>query len=129
MKAQAYRRWRIAALLLLCSSSFASAAGTSAPIRISDNLVLTGAQEYLIRQRVSRLASASAPTGTGAVTPSGFQPSLYAVVPSSIALHPLPLEVTGQIPMVSPYKYATFGNLLLIVNPTDRTIVDIIRPR
>jgi hypothetical protein len=114
--------------LLLCSSGLASAAGGGAPIRISDDLVLTGAQEHLIRQRVVRSASASAPAGAGAATPAGFQPSLYAVVPPSIALHALPAEVTGQIPMVSPYKYATFGTLVLIVNPADRTIVDIIRP-
>jgi hypothetical protein len=36
--------------------------------------------------------------------------------------------VIGQIPIARPYQYATLGGLLLIVNPSDRTIVDIIRP-
>ena len=37
-------------------------------------------------------------------------------------------EVTERIPTVKPYRYATVGKLLLIVNPTNRTIVDIIWP-
>jgi hypothetical protein len=115
-------RYSIAAVLLLCSSGLAWTAGTATPLRISDNLVLTGAQENLIWQRLGRRASAVA------AMPAGFQPSLYGVVPPSVALHPLPAEVTRQIPMVTPYKYATLGNLLLIVNPADRTIVDIIGP-
>lgn len=115
-------RWySIAAVLLLCSSGLA-AAGTGTPFRVSDNLVLTGAQEYLIWHRLGRRA------GAVAGKPSGFQPSLYGVVPPSVALRALPVDVTGQIPMVSPYRYATLGKLVLIVNPADRTIVDIIGP-
>ena len=116
------RRYGIAAVLLLCSSGLACTAGAGTPLRISDNLVLTGAQENLIWQRLGRRANAVA------AMPAGFQPSLYGVVPPSVALHPLPSEVTRQIPMVSPYRYATLGNLLLLVNPADRTIVDIIGP-
>src|SRR5262245_29459861 len=114
-------RYSIATVLLLCSSGLAWTAG--APLRISDNLVLTGAQENLIWQRLGRRTSAVATT-----RPAGFQPSLYGVVPPSVALHPLPSELTRRIPMVSPYAYATLGNLVLIVNPADRTIVDIIQP-
>jgi Protein of unknown function (DUF1236) len=114
------RRCSIVAVVLLCSSGLAWAAGTGGPVRISDNLVLTGAQESLIWQRLARRASAA--------MPAGFQLSLYGVVPPSVALHPLPAGITMQIPMVSPYKYATLGNLVLIVNPADRTIVDVIQP-
>ena len=83
---------------------------------------MTGAQESLIWQRLGRRASPVA------AKPVGFQPSLYGVVPPSVTLHPLPSEVIRQIPLVSPYKYATLGNLVLIVNPADRTTVDIIQP-
>jgi hypothetical protein len=37
------RRYSVAAVLLLCSSGLAWTAGTGTPLRISDNLVLTGA--------------------------------------------------------------------------------------
>jgi hypothetical protein len=50
------RRYGIAAALLLCSSGLAWTAGTGTPLRISDNLVLTGAQENLIWQRLGRRA-------------------------------------------------------------------------
>jgi hypothetical protein len=43
-------------------------------------------------------------------------------------LRTLPAAVTGQVPMVRPYKYATLGDALLIINPADRKIVDIIGP-
>jgi len=49
-------------------------------------------------------------------------------VPPSVALHMWPEAVTDQIPMLQPYRYATVGKLLLIVNPDDRNIVDIISP-
>jgi hypothetical protein len=115
-------RCSIAAVVLLYSSGLAWTAGTGTPLRISDNLVLTGAQENLIWERLGRRASAVA------AMPAGFQPSLYGVVPPSVALQPLPSELTRRIPMVSSYTYATLGNLVLIVNPADRTIVDIIQP-
>jgi uncharacterized protein DUF1236 len=114
-------RCALAAIALLCSSGLASAE-TGTPLRISDDLVLTGAQEYLIWRQVG---SRNAPQ-RGA--PLQFEASIYAVVPDSVALHALPAEVTGQIPIVKPYRYARLGNLLLIVNPTDRKIVDIITP-
>lgn len=115
------RHYSTAAVLLLCSSGFALAE-TGIPFHVSDNLVLTGAQEQLIRHLVPK------PVSAVAATPSGFHPSLYGAVPLSVALRPLPSVVTGQIPIMRPYQYATLGGLLLIVNPSDRTIVDIIRP-
>ena len=60
--------------------------------------------------------------------PCGCKPTLFSVVPSPVALHVLPAAVTAQIPMLQPYRYATVGKLLLIVNPDDRKIVDIISP-
>jgi hypothetical protein len=119
---QSHRRYAAAVLLLLCSCGVAAAADADARFRASDDFVLTGAQEYLIWRSVAKQGA------NGAHAPSGFEPSIYAAVPSSIVLHSLPAAITGRIPMVSPYKYATLGNALLLVNPSDRKIVDIIRP-
>ena len=54
--------------------------------------------------------------------------TLFSVVPSPVALHVLPAAVTAQIPMLKPYRYAKLGKRVLIVNPDDRRIVDIISP-
>ena len=116
---QSHCRYAVAVLLLLCSCGVA-AAETRSPFRASDDFALTGAQESLIWHIVDRQGT------KGATAPSGFEPSIYAAVPSSIVLRTLPAAVTGQVPMVRPYKYITLGKTLLIVNPSDRKIVDII---
>ena len=53
------RHYGTAAILLLCSSSFALAE-TGIPFHVSDNLVLTGAQEQLIRHLVPKPVRAQA---------------------------------------------------------------------
>jgi hypothetical protein len=118
---QTYRSYAVAVLLLLCSCGVAAAAETRSPFRASDDFALTGSQESLIWRAVSRAEDKGA-------SKSGFNASLYTAVPSSIVLHNLPPKLTRQIPMLGPYKYATLGDALLIVNPADRKIVDIITP-
>jgi hypothetical protein len=118
---QSHRRYAVAVLMLLCSCGVAAAAETLSPFRASDDFALTGAQELLIGHAVSR-------EGGNGARASGFNASLYAALPSSIVLQNLPSKVTGQIPMLRPYKYATWGDALLIINPADRKIVDIITP-
>jgi hypothetical protein len=115
---QLCRHFAIAAALLLCSIATASAAGTGPFLVASDDFVLTGAQEQLLWQRVGRNASST--------TRSGLIAAASATLPASVALHAMPATVTRQIPAVRPYKYAMLGKTLLIINPTDRVIVDVI---
>jgi hypothetical protein len=112
----------LAALLLLSSVGIAAAAGPSASA--SDTLKLTSAQEHSIWQSVSKSDHGST---VGMKAPSGFTPSVGATVPSSLALKPLPSDIVSQVPAVKPYQYAMFNNELLIVNPTDKKVVDIIK--
>jgi hypothetical protein len=120
VKMQPCRRFAVAAVLLLCSIATASAAGTGPFLVASDDLVLTGAQEHLMWQRLVARNTASA------TAPSGLIAAIGATLPASVALHALPATVTRQIPAARPYKYATLDKTLLIVNPTDRVIVDVI---
>jgi hypothetical protein len=108
--------------MLLLSSSGLAAAG-HARFHASDDFVLTGAQEDLIWQRMGR----NTPADDGG-TPCECKPSMFTSVPPSVALHVWPETVTAQIPMLQPYRYATLGKVLLVVNPDDRKIVDIISP-
>ena len=107
----------VAAALLLCSIAGASAAETG-PFLVASEFVLTGAQEQLLWQRIGRNASST--------TPSGLIGAVGATLPASVALRALPATVTRQVPAVRPYKYAILGKSLLIINPTDRVIVDVI---
>ena len=117
---QPCRRFAVAAALLLCSIATASAAGSGPFLVASDDFVLTGAQEHLMWQHLV------APNAASTTAPSGLRAAVGATVPASVALHALPATVTRQIPAVRPYKYAMLGKTLLIVNPTDRVIVDVI---
>ena len=108
--------------MLLLSSSGVSAAGHM-HFPASDDIVLTGAQEDLIWQRMG----GHTPNDDDSA-PCGCKPWMFSEVPSSVRLHSLPAAVTAQIPMLKPYKYATLGKRLLIVNPNDRKVVDIISP-
>ena len=108
-------------MLLLSSSGLAAAGHMHFPA--SDDIVLTGAQEDLIWQRMGR----NAPNDDDG-TPCGCKPLMFSSVPSSVTLHMWPATVTAQIPMLQPYRYATLGKVLLVVNPDDRKIVDIISP-
>jgi hypothetical protein len=116
---QLYRHFAIAAAALpLCSIATISAAGTGPFLVASDDFVLTGAQEQLLWQRIGRNASCT--------MPSGLIAAAGATLPASVALHALPATVIRQIPAVRPYKYTMLGKTLLIINPTDRVIVDVI---
>ena len=62
----------------------------------------------------------------GATAASASTAAVGATVPAAVELRALPATVTRQIPQMKPYTYATLGKTLLIINPTDRVIVDVI---
>jgi hypothetical protein len=118
IKMNSYLRCGLASILLLCSIGIALAQGLgSAP---SDILALTGAEEHLIWESV--VTAESAPTRA----PSGFVAMLDSAVPASLTLHEIPTSVIDRIPELEGYKYTIVDNELLIVNPADMKIVDII---
>ena len=110
----------VAVAALLATVSIAAAAGTAAAPKAADSLSLTNAQEHTIWQDVSKLQ-------TSMKTPSGFSAKVGEAVPGTVKLHPLPTDVTNQMPATRPFEYAMLDNKqLLIVNPTDKKVVDII---
>ena len=83
-------------------------------------LFLNGAQEHVVFQSVSKH------DGTKETVPLGFEADIGQVVPKSITLHCLPSDTTNHVWAVKSCDYATLQNQLLIVNPQDRTVADII---
>ena len=108
-----------AVALLLASASFAAAAGTGA-MAPNDRLSLTSTQEHTILQSINKQSVKKE------ASPSGFKAAVGQSVPTSIALHALPNDATSQVPAVKSFDFAVLQNQLLIVNPKDRMIVDII---
>ena len=83
-------------------------------------LFLNGAQEHVVFQSVSKH------DGTQETVLPGFKADIGQVVPTSITLHRLPSDATSRVWAVKSCDYATLQNQLLIVNPQDRKVADII---
>lgn len=86
-----------------------------------DNLSLTTAQEKTAWRDLSKSTSQRAP--------SNFSASVGTTVPSGIKLRSIPRKVAIQLPRLKPYRYALLPNEVLIVNPTDKKVVDVISSR
>ena len=87
-----------------------------------DSLLLTTAQEKLAWRDLSKQA-ASQPA------PSNFSAAQGTTVPNNIALRPIPKKVASQLPKLRPYQYARLPNEILIVNPTDKKVADVVNRR
>lgn len=108
-----------AVAVLLSGVTAASAVTMSKSINASDSLTLTGPQQktawydlYMgsLNQKV----------------PSRFDAVVGAVVPSSITTAPVTSKAARDIPSLKPYDFAMVQKKLVIVNPSDRKIVEVI---
>jgi hypothetical protein len=121
-----YIRYGVAAIALLAGINAATAAGTGAgprwlhPASASDSLRLSSAQKQTIFQTVFNGNERNE-------APAGFTASIGQTLPSSVTARPLPSDVASQVPAVRGYSYATVEKGVLIVNPADKKVVDIIR--
>jgi hypothetical protein len=59
-------------------------------------------------------------------TPSGFQAAVGAVVPNDVVTAPVTARAAGDVPALKPYKFAMVQKKLVIVNPSDSKIADVI---
>jgi hypothetical protein len=122
----------LAAPVLLCGVSGASAAGlwdwhfpwhssshSTMGRTASDTLKLTSAQRKLAWKDLSTEASKQN-------LPSGFNATTGSVVPSTFKIEPVPSKAARDIPALKRYDFATAQGKLLIVNPSDKKIADVI---
>jgi Protein of unknown function (DUF1236) len=58
--------------------------------------------------------------------PSGFNPTIGAVVPSTVKVEPVPSNTAMDVPMLKSFDFAMVHGKLLIVNPSDKKIVEVI---
>jgi hypothetical protein len=58
--------------------------------------------------------------------PSGFEAIVGAVVPKSIATAPVTSKAVNDVHKLQPYEFAMIKNKLLIVNPSDHKIAEVI---
>lgn len=87
-----------------------------------DNLSLTSSKQELVLKDISQQTVSQN-------TPAGFLPSVGTAIPGTISLRTIPMNVSRRLPELKPYDYALLKNDLLIVNPTDKKIVEVINRR
>lgn len=119
------------AAALLASASFASAQtspvapGSSAPSASSSMgqsgaLQLSAAQKSNIFKTVTKEKVKTPP-------PANLRLSVGAQVPASIELYPLPANIVSEVPETKLYKYTIAQNQVVLVDPTNMKIVEIIK--
>jgi hypothetical protein len=118
-----------ATILLIGSVGAAAAADHSAMSKQSskpatasmtkDNLSLTTDQDKLAWNDLSKQAASQRAR-------SNFSASIGTTVPNDLTLRSIPRTVASRLPTLKPYRYARLPNELLIVNPRDKKIVDVI---
>ena len=87
-----------------------------------DNLSLTRSQQRTAWRDIRKQIS-SRPT------PSNFSASVGATIPSDISIQPVPAKVASRVSSLKPYDYALLPDELLIVNPNDKKVVNVIKHR
>ena len=109
----------LAAAVLLSGITAASAATMSNPAKAGDTLSLSSAQRKTAWNDlyVSWLTQK---------TPSGFSAVIGAVVPNSVTTAPVPSKAAHAVPLLKPYDFAQLQKKLVIVNPSDKKIVEVI---
>ena len=121
------------ALLTFLSLVFASSIGVAGaansdvsktkanPMQLAkDSLTLTRSQEKTVWNDIRKQASEQ-------TAHLRFAASIGVEVPKNVTLRRIPAHAVNQIPALKPYDYALIRDRLLIVNPSDKKVVDVIR--
>jgi hypothetical protein len=113
------------AALLLSGVSAASAAShmsnrSTGSAMARDTLDLSATQQKDIWKDLSRHA-------TNQTAPSGFNATVGEAIPSGVSTYPLPRQARRDVPAVKPYRYAMTQDKVLIVNPSDKKIADVVQ--
>jgi hypothetical protein len=126
----------LAAVALVCGFSVGAAAdtGTTAKCMANDGMA-SSASLWRMKSELS-LPGEQQRTAFDAIrqqamiekAPVWFTAKVGAALPNTIATHPIPVSAANDVPKLWPYSYALLdGNRLLIVNPNDNKIVEVIR--
>jgi Protein of unknown function (DUF1236) len=105
-----------ATTLLLCGVATANAATA---MQGSDTVILSAAQRKAVWNDLSKQA-----TNQNA---SGFNAMTGTFVPGSVKIEPIPSKSTANNPQLRPYDYAMVDHDLVIVDPTNKVIVDVLK--
>ena len=64
---------------------------------------------------------------TSQKAPFGFNPAQGSVLPSSVVIQAVTKKAAGDVPALKSYDFAIVSGKLLIVNPSDKKVAEVIR--
>lgn len=108
----------LAAAVLLSGATVASAA-TMLNAKPSDTLNLSSTQQRMAWRDIYMPSLNQA-------APKGFDVKVGATVPSGVTTAPVPSKAASAVPALKPYDFAMLQKKLVIVNPSDQKIVEVI---
>ena len=112
-------RAAVLAVALLGGAGLATAQ-TGAVIGPGTSLELTPQQKTAIYQIVTREKLRTPP-------PANTQAIVGAQVPAATELYALPDTIAAEVPSAKMYKYTIVQNEVVIVDPTNMRVIDVIR--
>ncbi|MFZ3357703.1 MAG: hypothetical protein WA177_02975, partial [Xanthobacteraceae bacterium] len=83
-----------------------------------DSLTLSSQQQKTAWQDLNGAPASNAP--------SSFQPATSSAIPSTLRVSAIPAATARDVPELRPYDYAKVQGKLLIVNPHDMMIAEVI---
>jgi hypothetical protein len=108
----------LAAAVLLSGATAASAATTMAP-KASDMLNLSATQQKTAWKDINKAA-------TDQTAPSSFTAMKGQTVPSALKIEQVPRQAARDVPALGAYDFAKVSGKLLIVNPSDKKVAEVI---
>jgi hypothetical protein len=84
----------------------------------SDMLTLSSAQRKTAWNDLNKGASKQN-------LPAGFSATTGSVVPGTLKIQPIPQKTARDVPSLKSYDFAVLQGKVLIVNPSDKRIVDV----
>jgi hypothetical protein len=107
----------LVAAVLLSGVTAASAASAMKP-RAQDTLDLTSAQQKMAWNDLDHASNQTAP--------SGFAADAGAKVPATVKISAVPNKASRDLSQLRAYDFAKVGGKILIVNPSDRKVAEVI---
>jgi hypothetical protein len=115
-------RYTIGAIMLTLAMGLCPAAGQTGGItEPSTALRLTAQQRADIYEAVGKSKLRTPP-------PPDIPATVGAQIPPVTELYALPESVTAEVPSAKFYRYTVAENRVIIVDPTNLKVVDVIRP-
>jgi hypothetical protein len=99
-------------------TSKATSENGSSAMHGSDTVILSAAQRRAIWNDLSKQA-----TNQNA---AGFNAEIGTFVPNTVKIEPMPSKVTANNPSLQPYDFAMVNHKLVIVDPSNKVIADIL---